>query len=131
MLDTFTNFPGKTSLEAAATVELKLLQTRLSDSFRRQHCVHLTSTAAAGSQPLYREARPHAQYCYWLPHAKMSVVHIIRVVALLTKLLSLPPSPPPIALDIYLLVSQLATITSLLASPSLQSQRSAPGCSDL
>merc|ERR1719318_14107 len=58
MLDTFTSFPGKSSVEAAATAALKLLQTslRLSDSF-----ISSGRTAGAGSEPQDRQARPHAQ----------------------------------------------------------------------
>ena len=96
MLDTFTNFPGKTSLEAAASAGLKLLQTslRLSDSFISAGGKAGASTVLTSLPQLLlglnpRTGRPdhmfniakYVLYGYWLPQAKLSAVHIIRAVA--------------------------------------------------
>jgi len=96
MLDSFTPFPGKSSLESAATAALKLLQTslRLSDSFisagRDAGASAVLTTLPQlllGLNP--RTGRPdhmlnmakYVLYGYWLPQARLSAVHIIRAVA--------------------------------------------------
>lgn len=96
MLDTFTSFPGKSSVEAAATAALKLLQTslRLSDSFISAGRTAGASTVLTSLPQLLlglnpRTGRPdhmlnvakYVLYGYWLPQAKLSAVHIIRAVA--------------------------------------------------
>jgi len=96
MLDTFTSFPGKGSLETAATAGLKLLQTslRLSESFISAGRTAGASTVLTTLPQLLlglnpRTGRPdhmlniakYVLYGYWLPQARLAAVHIIRAVA--------------------------------------------------